>query len=182
MFPSSTGEPCEHFPAEHFPAARHVVGAQFTCVPAHTPVLQESCSVQVSPSSQVVPLFSGFEQRPVVASQVPSLWHWSGSGQVPGAQAPVAAEQVAHPEHALPLLCQVPLASQVCGCEPLHCFAPGVQAPEHAPVALLQRWGQAVPLSCHAPLALQVWGCSPLHCADVGLQEPPQAPVALLQR
>jgi hypothetical protein len=97
-------------------------------------------------------------------------------------QVPVADEHVAHPEQALPVLCQAPLASQVCGWGPLHCFAPGVQAPEHAPVALLQRWGQAVPLSSQAPLALQVWGCSPLHCTDVGLQEPAQAPVALLQR
>ena len=124
----------------------------------------------------------GFEQRPVVTSQVPALWHWSGFGQGPDVQAPVVDEQLAHPEHALPVLCQAPLASQVCGWEPLHCFAPGVQAPEQTPVALLQRWGQAFPLSCHAPLALQVWGCSPLHCADVGLQEPAQAPVALLQR
>ena len=94
----------------------------------------------------------------------------------------VWVERLPHPEQALPVLCQAPLASQVCGWGPLHCFAPGVQAPEHAPVALLQRWGQAVPLSSQAPLALQVWGCSPLHCTDVGLQEPAQAPVALLQR
>jgi hypothetical protein len=184
VFPSATGDPFEHFPAEHVPAARHVVAAHFTGVPAHTPALQESYSVQASPSSQVVPFFAGFVQNPVVVSHWPALWHWSEAEQVPGActQVPVAAAQVVHPEHALPVFCQTPLASQVCGWEPLHCFAPGVQAPEHAPVALLQRWGQAVPLSCHAPLALQVWGCSPLHCADVGLQEPPQAPVALLQR
>jgi hypothetical protein len=28
---------------------------------------------------------------------------------------PVAVEQVAHPEHALPLFCQAPLGLQICG-------------------------------------------------------------------
>jgi hypothetical protein len=44
-------------------------------------------------------------------------------------QTPVAAEHVAHPEHAFPVFCQVPLASQVCGWEPLHRFCPFVHSP-----------------------------------------------------
>ncbi|MGB8298838.1 MAG: hypothetical protein WCG85_25705 [Polyangia bacterium] len=139
--PSATGGPWVQFPAEHVPTAWHVAAAHFTGVPVHTPALQESYSVQALPSSQVVPLFAGFVQSPVVVSHWPALWHWSEAEQVPGAcaQVPVADEQMAHPEQALPVLCHTPLASQVCGWEPLHCFASGVQAPEHAPVALLQR-------------------------------------------
>ena len=157
----------------------------------HVVDLQAVAEAQVAPPGQgaAVPgvhvpvllhnpvgVISEFPCESTVHDAVPQL------APVLATQVPVADEQMAHPEQAFPVLCQAPLASQVCGWEPLHCFAPGVQAPEHAPVALLQRWGQAVPLSCHAPLALQTWGCSPLHCADIGLQEPAQAPVALLQR
>ncbi len=53
-----------------------------------------------------------------------------------GAHVPVAAEQVAHPEHALPVSCQVPLASQVCGWEPLHCLDPYVHSPVQPAVVL----------------------------------------------
>jgi len=76
---------------------------QSICAPVHTPAWQESSMVQALPSSHGVP--------------------------VAGAHVPVAAEHVAHPEHAFPVFCQVPLASQVCGWEPLHRFCPFVHSP-----------------------------------------------------
>jgi hypothetical protein len=87
-------------------------------------------------SSQVVPFFAGFEQSPVVVSHVPALWHWSGFGQVPGAQVPVADEQAAHPVHAFPVFPQCPLSSQVWGWEPLHRFWPGLHSPVQPAVML----------------------------------------------
>lgn len=120
--PSVAGPPVGQFPAEHVPATWQVLAAQVTGVPTHTPALQVSYSVQAFPSLQLPVFLAGFEQSPVVVSQVPALWHWSGSGQVPATQVPVGGEQVAHPEHALPVFCQVPFASQVCGWEPLQRF------------------------------------------------------------
>jgi hypothetical protein len=44
--------------------------------PVQAPATQDSPVVQALPSEQVVPLATGgFEQRPVVASQVPAAWH-----------------------------------------------------------------------------------------------------------
>jgi hypothetical protein len=40
----------------------------------------------------------------------------------------------------------------------LHFFAPGVQAPVHAPVAAAQTNMQAEPESFHDPVPSQVWG------------------------
>jgi hypothetical protein len=99
-----------------------VLAAQVTGVPTHTPALQESYSVQAFPSLQLPLFFTGFEQSPVVVSQVPALWHWSVGEHVPATQVPVVCEQVAHPEHAFPVFCQAPFASQVCGWEPLQRF------------------------------------------------------------
>ena len=64
-------------------------------------------------------------------------------------------------EHAAPS-CQVPVASQVCGVRPLHCFVEGVHWPVQAPAR--QTWpvqGLAAP---HWPVALH--SCTPLpeHC------------------
>ena len=56
----------------------------------------------------------------------------------------------------MPLLCQLPAASQDCGCRPLHCFAAGTQVPVQAPA--LQTNAQAVPVFCQVPVASQVWG------------------------
>jgi hypothetical protein len=67
--------------------------------------------VQALPSSQVVPsVLSGFEQVPVEESQVPVLWHWSGSEQVfgpPALQTPFW--QVSLSVQALPSLQVEPL-------------------------------------------------------------------------
>ena len=53
----------------------------------------------------------------------------------PGVQTPVqvAVDGAQTNPHAVPVFCQVPVVSQVCGWRPLHCFVPGVQAPVHAP-------------------------------------------------
>ena len=55
----------------------------------------------------------------------------------------------------------------------MHCFAFGLQLPEHEPP--LHTFRQAVP-SCQAPVALQVWGVGPLHCLVPGVHWPVQAP------
>jgi len=72
------------------------------------------------------------------------------------------------------VFCHVPVASQVCGRSPLHCFVVGEQTPVQAPA--LQTFAQAVPLFCQVPVASQVCGCSPLHCFIPGVQAPEQAP------
>jgi hypothetical protein len=71
---------------------------------------------------------------------------------------------------------QVPVASQVCGCSPLHVMAFGVQTPVQAPVLAEQTYWQGVPLLCQVPVASQSCGCSPLHVFDAGAQTPVQAP------
>ena len=57
--------------------------------------------------------------------------------------------------HAFPLLFHVPLLSQTCGCNPLHRFALGVQAPAQAPLLLSQTKGQLAPEFFQAPVASQ---------------------------
>jgi hypothetical protein len=120
-----------HVPDEHVVTNLQAGGELHAIgVPVQTPAWQLSPVVQAFPSSQVPLFFTGFEQIPVVVSHVPALWHWSGFGQVPGAQVPVADEQVAHPEHAFPVFPHCPLPSQVWGWEPLHRLSAG----EHSPV------------------------------------------------
>lgn len=98
--------------------------------------------MQALPSLHGVLLSSvGFVHMPVLVLHVPWPWHWSEAVQTPGAQAPVADEHVAHPEHAFPVFCQVPLASQVCGWEPLHRLDPYVHSPVQ-PAVILQAYRQ----------------------------------------
>jgi hypothetical protein len=84
-FPSLHGVPfvCAGF--EHAPVVTSQVPAlwhwsdavQVLAVPAwHVPNWQVSVSVHAFPSLQVAPfVFAGFEQVPVVTSQVPTSWH-----------------------------------------------------------------------------------------------------------
>jgi hypothetical protein len=140
-----------HVPGESW----HAGGAlQVTAVPAvHVPPWQV-LGLHASELQLVVSGFAGFEQTPVVALQTPTAWHWSEAVQVPATQAP--AEQVAHPEHAVPVFCQAPLPSQVWGWSPLHFTAAGAQTPPQAPE--LHTKGHAVPLFTHVPVASQVCG------------------------
>jgi hypothetical protein len=55
---------------------------------------------------------------------------------------------------ALPVFCQVPVSSHVCGCRPLHWVEPGVHEPLHAPP--LHTYGHVVPVFVHAPDELHV--------------------------
>ncbi|PYQ01844.1 MAG: hypothetical protein DMF82_18120 [Acidobacteria bacterium] len=58
---------------------------QTTGVPMQTPLWQLSPVVQARPSLQPLPFgLAGFEQSPVVASQVPARWHWSRAVQTTG--------------------------------------------------------------------------------------------------
>ena len=83
-----------------------------TPVVVQTPAWQLSPVVQPLPSVQVAPsVLLGFEQRPDVVSQVPTLWHWSSAVQVTvlaGVQVPVW--QVSPVVQALPSVHVVPLA------------------------------------------------------------------------
>src|SRR2546422_1080409 len=71
------------------PASWHWSWAvQTTGVPVQVPLWQLSPVVQARPSLQLVPSdLAGFEQRPVVVSQVPATWHWSRA--VPATHVPV---------------------------------------------------------------------------------------------
>jgi hypothetical protein len=80
--------------------------------------------------------------------------------------------------HAVPVFCHMPLASQVCGCIPLHCFAFGVHAVQVPP---LQTFGQAAPLFCQVPALSQVCGWRFMHCLEPGEQLPAHMPVVMLQ-
>ena len=73
-------------------------------------------------------------------------------------QVAVVAEQAMHVPHAAPEFCHVPLASHVCGCEPLQVLAPGVQLPVQVPLAAMHTYWQAAPVFCQVPVASQVCG------------------------
>jgi len=59
---------------------------------------------------------------------------------VPGTQTPVQTPLAALQTYAqaATAFCQVPVASQVCGCSPMHCFAVGEQTPVQVPVVAAQ--------------------------------------------
>jgi len=53
--------------------------------PEQAPLWQVSVCVQALLSLQAVPLaFTGFEQTPVAALQMPAAWHWSDAVHVTG--------------------------------------------------------------------------------------------------
>ena len=54
----------------------------------------------------------------------------------------------------------------------MHCFAPGLHVPEHAPP--LHAFVQAVPF-CHTPFESHVCGVRLLHCFVPGMQLPVHA-------
>jgi hypothetical protein len=75
------------FAGSHVPATWQAsLAVQMTgSPPVHTPAWQASTSVHALPSSQPVPSGAvGFEQTPLVGSQVPTAWHASLAVQVTG--------------------------------------------------------------------------------------------------
>jgi hypothetical protein len=50
-------------------------------------------------------------------------------------QTPVQVPALQTYGHALPLFCQAPVVSHVCGCRFMHCLALGAQTPVQAPAA-----------------------------------------------
>src|SRR5438876_961888 len=139
----------EHVPVAglQVPASWHWCGAlQVTgSVPVQAPAWSVSVRVNALGSSHAVPLgLAGLEHVPVVGSQVPASWHWSGAGQVTGF-APVHAPawQVSVRVHALASSHAVPL---------------GFAGLAQVPVA-----GSPVPASWHWPVAGQVPGFAPVH-------------------
>jgi hypothetical protein len=161
----------------HMPGLGQVTGLP----PVQLPPMQVSVCVHGLPSSQPVPVAAlvGVEQAPVDGLQVPGTlqagavhvvavpgmhvpaWQLSPTVHmlpslhvvpfVTAAQLPLFVAHIVQPPHAEPAFCQAPLASHICGCDPLQVFAPGMQMPVHAPLA--QTYGQAVPLLCQAPFA-----------------------------
>jgi hypothetical protein len=109
-----------------------------------TPATQVSIVVQALPSLHVVPsTFAGFEQAPVVVSQVPAEWHWSLAVQTTGlAPVQMPAWQLSDWVQALPSLQAVLL---------------GLAGFEQAPVVVSQ-----VPAEWHWSLAVQTTGLAPV--------------------
>ena len=73
--------------ASHMPTVWHAsLAVQVTgLAPLHSPAWHVSLCVHALPSSQLDPSGRfGLEQKPVVASQVPTAWHWSLAVQVTG--------------------------------------------------------------------------------------------------
>ena len=107
-------------------------------------------------------------------------------GALPGMHTPQTPAPTQKSGQGWPSLWYVPLASQSCGCLPLHVRMPGGHAPAHAP--LTQTLAQAGPLFIQCPVASQSCGCLPVvHCLDRGVQSaqtplprqtPGHAPVA----
>jgi hypothetical protein len=191
----------------HAVAAAQLTGL----LPVHVPLWQVSVCVQALPSLHVVPFaaFVGAGHWPVAGSQVPGTLHVPAVHVVgvPGMQAPawqlsptvqalpslhvdplvaatqlpVVIEQMLQAPHALPLFCQAPFASHVCGWAPLQAFVPGTQLPVHEPLAVAQTYVHPLPLSCQTPNASHTCGCSMLHRFAVGEQTPVHAPAAIAQ-
>src|SRR2546425_362198 len=126
------------------------------------------------------PLFrslAGFEQRPVVVSQVPATWHWSRAVQTTGVLVQVPVWQLSPVVQARPSLQLVPL---------------GLAGFEQRPVGVLQ-----VPASWHWSWAVQTTGVprsearrvgeaggsrgSPFHLKKKGMAGFEQRPVVVSQ-
>src|SRR5690242_13875642 len=106
----------------------------------HVPAWQVSAPLQALASAHEVPFgLAGSEQRPVLGSQTPALWHWLLATQVtgvPGVHVP--AWHVSAPLQALASAHEVPL---------------GLGGSEHRPVV-----GSQMPALWHWLLATQVTG------------------------
>jgi hypothetical protein len=105
---------CEHIPVagSQTPGSWQSSDAvQTTGAPAwQVPAWHVSAWVQPFASLQAVPFgFAGFEHMPVVGSQTPGSWHWSGAGHVtPGPPAHTPAWQVSIGVQVLPSVQAVP--------------------------------------------------------------------------
>jgi hypothetical protein len=99
-----------HVPALwHWSLALHTIGL----LPVQTPVWHVSLCVHLLPSLQATPsVLLGFEQTPVVLSQLPTLWHWSLAEHVTGlAPTHLPALQLSLLVHAFPSSQVVPAAT-----------------------------------------------------------------------
>jgi hypothetical protein len=93
----------------HVPSGLQVRGAGHLAAPAQTPAAEHtSLMVQASPSLQVAPALTGFEQAPVAGSQVPAEWHWSDAVQVFWVPPQTPAVQTSPVVQALPSLQVLP--------------------------------------------------------------------------
>jgi hypothetical protein len=132
----------------HWSKALQAVGL----VPRHAPAWQASVWVQAFPSEQSEPLGrAGFEQAPLLGSQVPAAWHW-----------PCAAHSTGFVPTQLPAwqvsLCVQPLLS-------LHAVPLAFAGFAHTPVAVLQvpalwHWSCAEHVTGFAPKQAPAWQVS----------------------
>jgi hypothetical protein len=171
-------------PVSHVPATWHWSDAvQTFAAPAwQEPAWQVSPIVQALPSSQGVLLaLAGLEQTPVVVSQVPAVWHWSGAGQTTGLlPVQVPAWQVSVWVQALPSLQVVPSAAL--GLEQMPVVVSQVPAtwhwseavqttgfpPVQTPATQVSVWVQALPSSQVVPSAF----CGLVHSPVPGMHVP----------
>ena len=126
----------------HWSAAVQVFGVP----PTQAPAWQESTVVHALASLQAVPLVTGgFEQAPVVESQIPAAWHWSEAAQVLGVPPQTPCWQESPLVQALPSLQAVPVSVGL----------------EQAPVAALQ-----TPAAWHWSAAAQMVGVPMVQIPD----------------
>ena len=120
--------------------------------PVQAPAWQVSVWVQALPSEQALPLgLAGFEQAPVLGSQVPAAWHWSEARHTT-ALAPVQAPfwQVSMRVQASPSEQAVPSGRG--GLEQTPVVGSQVPAAWH--------WSEAVQPTGSAPTQLPAWQLS----------------------
>ena len=163
---------------------------QVTCVPHWPPALH----VSTSPEPPSIPVA---EQRVCPGLQVPAqapamhtYEHGEALPHVPPAEhvsTPPLLHWVEPEVHAAthdpllqtfaqgaPVLVQLPVESQVCGCCPLHCCAPGVHVPVQDPFTHAK--AQVVPMLSQFPVVSHACGWRPEHCVCPWAQAPEHAP------
>ncbi len=178
--PSSHGEPSGSLTMSHMPPSadtqKSVVhglpSLQTLAVPVHLPLWQASLRVQLSPSSQMLPLARGVKtQLPLVASQV-SVVHALLSLQVAGEPAQTPAVHLSLAVHDLPSSQVVPsvtlvntqlpvVASQVSLVQPL-LSVQTLAVPPHLPLVQASLRVQARPSLQAVPLVTLVYTHAPV--------------------
>jgi hypothetical protein len=161
----------------HWPLAPHVSTAPPPPSVAAPPSAAEHCvapGLQTPPHAPETHVYVHADALPHVPPAVhvstPPLVHCVAPDEQDAAHAPL----VQTPVHAVPVFCQVPVVSHVCGCCPLHCIVPGVQVPVHAPATHAN--GHVAPVLTQLPLVSHACGWAPLHCIPPCEHDPEQAP------
>ncbi len=153
-------------------AGTQVKGAQHCEVVVHEPPSTSHMKVVHTPDPPLVfGQYGAIGQQPALDVQKLPPHPALPSGGPPSPAQP----RVQPPLHGGPLLLHCPVVPQVCGCEPAHCIAPGLQLPVHVLPT------HAVPMQsvggAQLPVGSQAWiwfGFA--HCVCPGLHTPWHAP------